>query len=104
MPDKKVIMDEVAKTLASFDNDPVLKDNPFLYTRIINERENRIMGRKIFQLGGVSPYKVLLLIIILINLFTVAFNLEWNKKEDLQKKLVYELKSDFGIDQTQNNF
>ena len=101
---KNQILDEVEKTLQSFDNDVILEENPFLLTRIKTERENRLHKRKKGFAFRISLSRVLMLLILLINIITLVYNYNRDTKQNLQESLVLELKEDFQIDQTEYNF
>ncbi len=98
------ILGEVEKTLLSFDNDSVLEENPFLYTRIKAEKDIRnSRSKKNFALRfGFS--QALVLLILLINIVTVVYYYERNAKQNMQDKLVLELRHDFQIEQSQSSF
>jgi hypothetical protein len=104
MVNKNQILEEVKKTLQSFDNDILLEENPFLLTRINAERENRLRKPKKRLIPVLSFTKVIMILILLINLITVVYYYSWNSNQALQQKLVSQLKKDFQIDQSQNNF
>jgi hypothetical protein len=104
MINKNQILEEVEKTLKSFDNDILLVENPFLLTRINAERKNRLLKPKKKLFSILSFTKVLIILVFLINLITVIYYYEWNSKQVIHQKLVSELKEDFQIDQSQNNF
>lgn len=101
---KEKILEEVEKTLQSFDEDIILEENPFLFTRIKTERESRASSRKKGLVFGFSLKQTLILLILLINLVTLIYNYELTRNENLREKLVLELKEDFQIDQSQSNF
>jgi hypothetical protein len=104
MVNKNKILDEVEKTLHSFDKDIILEENPFLLTRIMAERENRLHKPKKRFTPAFSFTKVIMILILLINLITVVYYYSWNSNQILQQKLVSQLRKDFQIDQSQNNF
>jgi hypothetical protein len=104
MAKKKQILDEVEKTLQSFDNDIILEANPFLLTRIKTERENSLNKRKKGFGLRISLSQVLMILILLINIITLVYNYNRDTKQNLEKSLVLELKEDFQIDQTEYNF
>jgi len=101
---KNQILDEVEKTLQSLDNDIILEENPFLLTRIMTERENRLHKPKKGFVFRISLSQVLMLLILLINIITLVYNYNRDTKQNLQESLVLELKEDFQIDQTEYNF
>ena len=101
---KNQILDEVEKTLQSFDNDIILEANPFLLTRIKTERENSLNKRKKGFGLRISLSQVLMMLILLINIITLVYNYNRDTKQNLEKSLVLELKEDFQIDQTEYNF
>ena len=98
------IIEDVEKTLHSFDNDIPLEENPFLLTRIKTERENRLHESKKRLTLSISFTKVIMILILLINFITVVYYYSWNTNQIMQQKLVSQLKKDFQIDQSQNNF
>ncbi len=101
---EKQILEEVEKTLEAYDYDIVLKENPFLLTQLMAERESRRMkGKKTFAFKF-SVNQILMILILLINLITLVYSYELKTKENLEEKLIMELKTDFQIDQSQNNF
>jgi hypothetical protein len=104
MVNKNQILEEVEKTLKSFDNDILLEENPFLLTRIMAERESRLHKPKKRLASAISFTNVIMILILLINLVTVVYYYAWNSNQILQQKLVSQLKKDFQIDQSQNNF
>ena len=104
MVNKNRILEEVEKTLQSLDNDIPLEENPFLLTRIKTERENRLHKSKKRLTLSFSFTKALIMVILLINLITVVYFFQWNSNQVLQQNLVSQLKKDFQIDQSQNNF
>ena len=104
MVKKDQILDEVEKTLHAFDNDPLLEENPFLLTRIRAAREHRLRKRSSGVVLKVNLKYVIMVVIVLINVITVAHCYEWIGKHNLQEKLISDLKEDFPIDQSQNGF
>ncbi|MDR3593256.1 hypothetical protein [Clostridium sp.] len=104
MVNENKILEEVEKTLQSFDNDVVLEGNPFLLTRIKAAIGDRLHKRKKGFSFKVSFTKVIITLILLINAVTLVYYYDWNSQKTLQQKLVSELKTDFHIDQSQNNF
>jgi len=104
MANKKQLLEEVDKTLRSFDDDVILEANPFLFTRIQIERDRR---RQKQPTGGrlhLSLSQVLIFCLLLINVITVVHYLDWNKDQNLHDKLVLALKEDFQIVQSQDPF
>jgi hypothetical protein len=101
---KQQILDEVEKTLNSFDNDIVLEGNPFLLTRIktvMNARRQR-SGAGEFVKRVLIPAAVLL--ILGVNIFTMTHYVSWNARQTADKKLVTALKAEYQIDQSDQNF
>ena len=104
MVNENKILEEVEKTLQSFDSDIILEDNPFLFTRIKAAIEDRLHKRKKGLSLKLSFTRVLIMLILLINIVTLVYFYDWNSKVALHRKLVSELKVDYQIDQSQNNF
>ncbi len=98
------ITEEVEKTLLAFDTDPILSENPFLWTRIRAEREERLHNRtkKIFMQYGLRTAAVLL--IFLINLITIVYFYAPSEKEQTNATLASALKAEYQVEQSQNNF
>jgi hypothetical protein len=101
---EKKIIDEVEKTLDSYDEDPIFDANPFLLTRIKAARENRIHKVEKEFIPKINFNQILLILILLVNFITLFYNYSLSNKEDIKRKLVLELKEEFQIDQSQNNF
>lgn len=104
MKDKKKILEEVEKTMLSYDFDEELNANPFLLTRINSQLNNRIQKKKNSLVVKLNLNTVLFMIIIIINLLTLAYNLDLNGKDNIKEKLVIQLKWELQIDETENNF
>jgi hypothetical protein len=104
MVKKDQILNEVEKTLHTFDRDPILDTNPFLLTRIKVEMERRLQKRSARFARRINVKYVVIVVIVLINLVTVVHYFDSHSKYNLQEKLVSELKEDFQIDQPQNSF
>ncbi len=104
MKSEKDILDEVEKTLKAFDKDIVLKENPFLFTRIearINSIRNK--RRSAFRHHPVLS-RVILILIIAINLLTLVYFYGRGKDSNLQDKMYMELIADFQIDESSINY
>jgi hypothetical protein len=99
---KNEILDEVEKTFQAFDNDIILEENPFLFTRLKTEIEYRLQKQKKSFATGWK--QAIILIVLLINIVTLVYYYEWNIKQNSQEKLVLELRADFRIEKSQNNF
>jgi len=104
MTNKKQLLEEVDKTLRSFDNDIVLEENPYLMTRIQVERDRRRGQRPRGLHLRISLNQALMICILLINVITVVHYLDWNRNQNLHEKLVLALKEDFQIVQVQDPF
>ena len=104
MADKKQLLEEVDKTLQSFDNDIILKENPFLTTRIQVERDRRRQMRPKGLRLRVNLNQALMFCVLLINVITVVHYLDWSRNQNLHEKLVLSLKEDFQIVQVQDPF
>lgn len=104
MVNKDRILDEVEKTLHTFDHDPTLEPNPFLFTRIQAEKERRVLTRGAGFARRINLKYVVMAVIVLMNLITAAHYLEWNSRYNLHERLVSELKEDFQMAQSQNSF
>jgi hypothetical protein len=104
MTKKQRALDEVEKTLQSFDDDPVLEANPFLTTRIQAEMNRRRQMRPAGFRLHVSLSQALVLCVLLINIITVAHYLSWSKNQMLHDRLVSALKEDAQIVQSQDPF
>ena len=99
MKNENEILAEVEKTLQAFDNDPVLEENPFLFTRIqaaktslLQKRDQRFALKIRFKL-------IVIVAVALLNLFTAVYYFKGNTKKDLKEQLVSDLKEDMLIDQ-----
>lgn len=104
MKDKNKIMEEVEKTLRSYDEDTVLGENPFLFTRINAAMENQAGAYKTAHSHKPAFSRLIIIMIILVNLLTLAYNYDRSSKEKQRSRLIMELKTDFQIDQSDNNF
>ncbi len=104
MISKKQLLDEVEKTLEAYDEDAILEANPFLLTRIKAVQEQRIHSKKNKASFRFSFSRILVIVLLIVNVLTVVYYFENNHQQNLEKKLVLQLKSDFQIEQTQNNF
>lgn len=104
MKSEKDILDEVEKTLEAFDRDIILKENPFLFTRI-EARLNSIRNKRknAFRHHPVLS-RVILILIIVLNLFTLAYFYGRGEDSNLQDKMYMELISDFQIDESSINY
>ena len=98
------ILEEVEKTLQSFDSDITLEENPFLITRLtagkahlLRKRTNRSRARTVLSYAGI-------LVLLFVNLITAVYYSQRNSESRLREQLVSELKEDFQIDQSQINF
>jgi hypothetical protein len=91
--------DEVEKTLEAYGQDPILEVNPYLMTRIEAARKNLRETMPIRVLPRVSLGLVVVVILFLVNLFTVIMY-ELRRDRDLNAQLVSQLQSDLQIDQT----
>ncbi len=98
------IAEEVEKTLLSFDNDFILEENPFLLTRIEEERKKLSNGRKKGLQAILGLNQALLFAIIIINLVTMVYYFEWNAKHNTREKLVREMKADFQFEHSPSIF
>ena len=98
------ILDEVEKTLRSFDDDPLLDENPFLLARIRAERERRLRQRREGVIPRINLKYAVVALVVVVNLVTVVHYFEWNSQHTLHEKLVSELKEDFHSDQSLNGF
>ena len=104
MANEHRILEEVEKTLHSFDNDEVLEGNPFLASRIKARMDSRAHSRnRGIPLRIALKYGVMVLI-LLINLITAVHYFESRSALALHEKLVSDLEQDFQIDQTHNSF
>lgn len=104
MVNKKQLYEEVEKILEAYDEDIILEANPFLLTRVKTVREQRSAARGSKTSFRLNFSRAFVLMLLIINVITIVYYLENNSKHNLQKKLVMQLKTDFQIDQTQNNF
>jgi cytochrome c-type biogenesis protein CcmH/NrfG len=104
MENEEKIREEVEKTLRAFDDERILEPNPFLYARIKAEQESRSRRSSNGIPARISLNFVVVMIVFLVNLFTALYYFEGKKEQDLQEKLVSELKEDLQIDQSQNLF
>jgi hypothetical protein len=104
MTKKQRALEEVEKTLQSFDDDPVLEVNPFLTTRIQAEMNRRRQTRPAGFRLHVSLSQALVLCVLLINIITVVHYLSWSKNQMLHDRLVSALKEDAQIVQSQDPF
>ncbi|MGE5499733.1 MAG: hypothetical protein ACM3Q2_16800 [Syntrophothermus sp.] len=104
MKDKNKIMEEVEKTLRSYDEDAVLGENPFLITRINAAMEKQAGADKPVHSHKPAFSRLIIIMIILVNLITLAYNYDRSSKEKQRSRLIMELKTDFQIDQSDNNF
>lgn len=102
--EKEKILDEVEKTLCAYDKDVMLEANPFLITRINTEIENRMKKKKRGFAFRFGLNQALMLLILVINILTLVYYYDKSEKQNLREKLVEDLRADFQIDQSQNNF
>ncbi len=102
MDKEQHIAEEVEKTLRAFDNDPILADNPFLWTRGTAERHRLYALKK----GVPARYgmSMAMLLMLMINLFTLAYYYSWSEKEHMNARLVSALKAEYQVEQTENTF
>jgi hypothetical protein len=104
MDKEKKISEEVEKTLCAFDNDNILEANPFLITRINAEIAERMKQRKKVFSFNIGMSQALMILVFLINLITLVYFYDKSEKQNLQEKLVTQLKEEFQFDQSQNTF
>ena len=103
MATENQIMEEVEKTLHSFDSDGILEDNPFLYTRLDAAKNGR-MQRNRHRFASLANLKLIgLLLLLLANLITMLYYQRYST-QDLHERLVSAIQVDFQVDQSQNNF
>jgi hypothetical protein len=99
MMHERRIENEVERTLEAYGQDPTLEVNPYLMTRIEAARKNLRETRPIRVSPHLSLRFVVVLILFLVNLFTVIMY-ELRRDRDLDARLVSQLQSDLQIDQT----
>ena len=101
MTRKEQILQEVEKTLLSYEQDPVFEANPFLMTRIKAGIDDKpVKKRKLLE---VSTPRAVIIFLLLINLLTVVFYYRNSQKYELREKLVRELRNDYQLDQSGQN-
>jgi hypothetical protein len=100
----KQILEEVEKTLQSYDEDIMLEVNPFLLTRINARKDQRSKKQKKILGLKINMNQIIMILILLLNLITCFYNYDLTSKHNLQKKLVDELKTELQIDQSENNY
>jgi hypothetical protein len=103
MKDTERIQEEVEKTLNSLDADGVLDENPYLITRILGERESRLLSAQLRLASGTGLRYAAIALLLLMNLMTALFFAR-STKSDADDRLVTALKEDLQIDQSQDNF
>ncbi len=102
MEREKEILNEVEKTLNSFDDDIVLKENPFLFTRIrsgMQDKSEKVKKESLFHLG---LNKAILILVLLVNIITLVYYYNEGSKSNLQEQMAAQLENDFKIEQSQN--
>ncbi len=100
---REKIEEEVEKTLAAFDNDPVLQENPFLMTRIKQMGDSKKYSpSKEFSLKLRLNW-VISILVILLNIATIFYYLKADSRANLESRLVKDLKQEFQIEQSQND-
>jgi len=102
MEREKEILNEVEKTLNSFDDDVMLQENPFLFTRIHAKLGSGNKSLKKTSLLHLSLNKALLVLVLLINLVTLVYYYGKSSNSNLQEKMAAQLEADFKIEQSQN--
>lgn len=96
------ISEETDRTLRSWDDDGVLREDPYMYSRIMaihQERTEQDRGGRPFGLRVKYAFAGLL---VLVNIATVLY-LELTPVVDLQEELVAQLQADFQVDPSQTN-
>jgi hypothetical protein len=102
MEREKIILNEIEKTLNSYDNDIPLQENPFLSTRIFAKLNSRNSSLKKTHILHLSINKALLVLALLINLVTFVFYYQKGSGANLQEKMIVQLEQDFKIEESQN--
>ncbi len=92
MTKSEQIFDLVERTMNSLDDIPAGAENPFLYTRIMESREERRKGSRIRY--RLSPWlgELLMILIVLVNCATLIIFYKTSSLDRDQKELVRELK------------
>lgn len=93
------ILEEVEKTLNSFDNDIILQPNPYLLTRIKAKRAENLRKQKTRYEFKIGFRQILIFLLIIGNFLTLVYFYETSTKQNLLENLVIELRSDFQTDQ-----
>jgi hypothetical protein len=104
MDKEKEILNEVEKTLNAFDYDVNLEENPFLLTRIQARMVNKKKKRSFVPLYNLGFNRVLLLLILIINLVTLAYYYDKSRERNVEEQFESALMADFTINQSQNIF
>lgn len=103
MKNDKKILDEVEKTLNSFDDIPKLEGNPYLITRIKSAIETDQVSTKRKLVFSLKP--VMIGLILLINILTGVFFLNADKTSYTSyDTAIQSLKYDYKITQTFNEY
>jgi hypothetical protein len=96
------ISEEADRTLRSWDDDGVLREDPYMYSRIMaiqQERTEQHRSRRPFELR--MKY-ALAALVVLVNIATALY-LGFTPVVDLQEELVAQLQTDFQADPSQTN-
>ncbi len=82
------IRKEVEKTLKAFDNIENIEENSYLFTRVQSEIESLQTKEKGYSLNGNILRPVILFLILILNVFTAVFFLDY-KSETTSIKQTY---------------
>jgi hypothetical protein len=102
MEREKIILNEIEKTLNSYDNDILLKENPYLSTRIFARLKTGNGRLKKTVHVRLSLNKAILVLALLINLVTIVLYYQKGSGSNLQEKMAVQLEEDFKIEESQN--
>jgi len=101
MKTKSKILEEVEKTLNSFDHIPKLEENPFFFSRLKARIENNSITQVKEKAMGYVLKPVALVMILLINIITAVYFFKINTvAQNTQSSLVNVLSKDYQLDQT----
>ena len=98
----KQILEEVDKTLKAFDDLPKLEVNPFLFTRLQAKLKSEAVSKEKPILEKLKLKSIALAVIVILNIVTLVYYFENNKKEYTKDQLIYSLRQDYNS--TQNEF
>ncbi|MBN8545489.1 MAG: hypothetical protein J0L60_05070 [Ignavibacteria bacterium] len=104
MTKNEQIFDLVEKTLNSLDHMKKLDGNPFLYTRVMENRARKLEIRRPAYRLVPGFGQLLMILIILINCATLIWFFKVNSQNETQKELVRDLKEVFQVEQDRINY